>query len=89
MNNYVPFLCMLGLLVFTWREDRARGQWIVRVVRQAAGDNIPRFVAGFASLQYVLNFGESSYDRFRPAARLTAVRLRFRLLVRWEHLTLD
>ncbi len=42
---------------------------------QAARENAPRFVAGFARIQYVPNSGESSYGCFPTAARLkTTVR---------------
>ena len=32
---------------------------------------MPRFVTGFARIQYALNSGESSYGCFPPAARLS------------------
>ncbi len=40
-------------------------------IRRAAGQNVPRIVAGFARIQCVLNSGESSYGIFHSAARLT------------------
>ncbi len=39
------------------------------MLRRAAGENTPRFLAGFARIQYVLNSGESSYGSFPPAAQ--------------------